>query len=296
MSGYATGHFGKWHLNGLRGPGIPLLKDDPVSPGAVGFDTWLTVSNFFDINPLMSENGSFKSFKGDSSQVIVDEALKFIESSKKSDPEQPFFAVIWDGSPHSPFHASESDRQSFTALERDSQHHYGELVAFDRALGRLRKRLRIMGIADDTLIWFNSDNGGLGNISPDTVGDLRGKKGSIWEGGLRVPAIIEWPNNIKAQITNYPASTMDIFPTIAALLDLPDEVLTKPVDGKSLLPLFQQRITKRKTAIPFYYMDKGALVDNDYKLVALSVKDGKFELYNLAADTNESKNLAKEKP
>lgn len=291
-AGYATGHFGKWHLNGLRGPGVPVLKGDAHGPGAFGFDTWLTTSNFFDINPLLSANGDFKSFKGDSSKVIVDEALKFIEKSITEDTEKPFFTVIWDGSPHGPFEASEADRKDFAELDRDSQHHYGEMVAFDRALGVLRKRLRSLGIADDTILWFNSDNGGLNTVNPNTVGDLRGAKGSIWEGGLRVPAIIEWPGKINPQITDYPASTMDIFPTIAALIGLPDDVLLKPVDGDSLVPLFKQTPDKRSTSIPFFYMGKGALIDNEYKLVALSVEDQKFELYNLATDAKETTNLA----
>ena len=100
-AGYATGHFGKWHLNGLRGPGVPILKDDRHSPGKFGFDHWLSVTNFFDINPLMSENGFFIDLKGDSSKIIVEKALEFIK--EKSNQNIPFFTVIWDGSPHDPF-------------------------------------------------------------------------------------------------------------------------------------------------------------------------------------------------
>ena len=90
--GYSTAHFGKWHLNGLRGPGVPIPIEDTHNPGKFGFDHWLTVTNFFDIDPLMSENGSFVNLKGNSSDIIVREALKFIE--EKSKQNQPFLQLF----------------------------------------------------------------------------------------------------------------------------------------------------------------------------------------------------------
>ena len=102
--GYSTGHFGKWHLNGVRGPGIPIFKDDEYSPGVFGFDRWISVTNFFDIDPILSDNGNIVDFKGSSSEVIVNEAIKFIDENVKE--SKSFFAVIWDGSPHSPFVSS----------------------------------------------------------------------------------------------------------------------------------------------------------------------------------------------
>ena len=237
--GYLSGHFGKWHLNGLRGPGVPVLKDDTHNPGAFGFDEWLTVTNFFDMNPSMSRMGKFEEFKGDSSAIIVGEALKFIRTA--AGKEKPFLTVIWDGSPHSPWVASESDRAAFGELDENSQHHYGELVAFDRALGVLRKGLRELKIADNTLLWFCSDNGGLPKISPDTVGGLRGYKGTVWEGGLRVPGIIEWPAVIKPRVTAHPASTMDIFPTIADILGLSKSVMLRTCRRHQLKTSFRKR-------------------------------------------------------
>src|SRR6056297_550591 len=76
--GYATGHFGKWHLNALRGPGVPIFKDDPNGPAGFGFDMWVSVTNFFDLDPLMSDQGEFKALEGTSSEVIVDQAVQFI--------------------------------------------------------------------------------------------------------------------------------------------------------------------------------------------------------------------------
>ena len=82
-AGYATGHFGKWHLNGLRGPGVPVLKSYPNGPQDFGFQKWVSVTNFFDLNPVMSRNGKFEEFKGDSSEIIIEEALQFITEQKK---------------------------------------------------------------------------------------------------------------------------------------------------------------------------------------------------------------------
>lgn len=293
-AGYVTGHFGKWHLNGMRGPGVPVLGDDTHNPGAFGFDEWLTVTNFFDRNPLMSRKGKFEEFVGDSSEIIVSEAMEFISTATKQ--QKPFLAVIWDGSPHSPWVASDADRKPFAKLDLDSQHHYGELAAFDRSIGVLRKGLRDLGIADNTLVWFCSDNGGLPKIMPDTVGGLRGNKGSVWEGGLRVPCVIEWPSGVKPRITQYPASTMDIFPTIVDILGLPKAVLLEPIDGISLTPLFGNELVKREKPIPFRYEKKGALVDNSYKLVVNSIENELFSLYDLKSDPTESKDISKQSP
>ena len=288
-AGYATGHFGKWHLNGFKGPGVPVLKDDPRGPGVFGFDEWLSVTNFFDRNPLLSRMGKFEEFKGDSSEVIVGEALKFIKRQAAS--ETPFLSVIWYGTPHSPFAASDQDKADFGGLDKRSQDHYGELVAMDRSIGTLRKGLRDLGIADNTLVWFCSDNGGLPKIKPDTVGGLRGNKSTIFEGGLRVPAIIEWPAVIKPRITKHPSVTMDIFPTIAAIVGLDETAMLQPCDGMSILPLLGGEIGRRIKPIPFRHTGRAAFIDNDYKLLTQKIEKGVFELYNVTEDISETKNL-----
>ena len=139
-AGYATAHFGKWHLNGMRGPGVPIFANDTHHPGVFGFDKWLSVTNFFDRNPLMSRQGEFESFTGDSSEIIVDEAIKFIAA--QAEANQPSFTVIWFGTPHSPFMAAEEDAKPFSHLDKNSQDQHGELVAMDRSIGTLRNRLR----------------------------------------------------------------------------------------------------------------------------------------------------------
>jgi arylsulfatase A-like enzyme len=288
QAGYATGHFGKWHLNGLRGPGAPVLASDTHHPGIFGFDEWLTVTNFFDMNPLMSRMGTFEEFKGDSSEVIVDEALKFIR--RMNADGRPSFTVIWYGSPHSPWIASEEDQKAFSELNAKGRLHHGELVAMDRSVGTLRDGLRKLGIADDTLVWFCSDNGGLKGVGSDSVGGLRGCKGNMWEGGLRVPGIIEWPGRIKPRITEYPAAVMDMFPTIVDVLNLPESTMLDVRDGISLVPLFDKELTRRETPIPFQSGDITVLVDNEGKILYRR-KNKRFELYNLKDDPAETTNV-----
>lgn len=294
-AGYATGHFGKWHLNGLRGPGVPILAGDDHNPGEFGFDEWLSVTNFFDRDPIMSRKGEVEEFEGDSSEIIVAEALEFIRRQARA--EKPFFTVIWYGTPHSPFVAAAEDKAAFTDLDDASRNHYGELVAMDRSIGALRQGLRDLSIERDTLLWFCSDNGGLPNIKPGTVGGLRGFKNSVYEGGLRVPAIIEWPARIpEGRVTSYPAVTMDIFPTLAAVTGLPEAVMISPRDGASLVPLFAGEPGKRDKPIPFRHTGRAALVDNDFKLLTQEIGSGKYELYNLIQDPKETQNLIAAEP
>ena len=288
-AGYATGHFGKWHLNALRGPGVPILASDDHNPGEFGFDEWLSVTNFFDRDPIMSRRGRFEEFEGDSSVIVVDQAMTFIGAQAQA--KTPSFTVIWYGTPHNPFKASEADAQPFADLDEQSKHHYGELVAMDRSIGILRDGLRKLEIAENTLVWFCSDNGGLPKISPSTVGPLRGNKGTIYEGGLRVPGIIEWPNQIDPRITKFPASVLDIVPTLLEITGVkyPD---TRPLDGISLKPLLAVEIGRRETPIPFRHMGRAALIDNQFKLLTTKLSAGKFELYNLDDDPSEAKDIA----
>jgi arylsulfatase A-like enzyme len=293
-AGYVTGHFGKWHLNGHRGPGAPIFGDDPRSPGRFGFDEWVSVSNFYDINPLMSRAGQFEEFQGDSSEIAVAEAVKFLDQHRVGG--KPMFAAIWYGTPHSPFKALDDDMAAFVGLNEASANHYGELVAMDRSIGTLRKALRDWGLADNTLLVFCSDNGGLPGISPETVGGLRGNKGSVFEGGIRVPGIIEWPAVIKPRVTNYPACVMDLFPTVAEIVGLPNSAMTMPVDGISIRTLFDKEIGERRAPIGFRYQAKRAIVSDRYKLMTENLDSGRFELFDIIADPQESRDLSAEQP
>lgn len=293
-AGYATGHFGKWHLNGLRGPGVPVVADDAHGPGVFGFDEWLSVTNFFERDPLMSRNGLFVQQTGDSSEVVVADALRFI--GRQVARSKPFFAVIWYGTPHSPWIASEEDRAPFGELDERSQHHYGELVAMDRSIGTLRAGLRELGVERNTLVWFTSDNGGLPRIEPETVGGLRGFKGSLYEGGIRVPAVVEWPAGIQeSRITKYPAVTMDIFPTVAALAGLPETALLQPQDGVDLSPVFDGDDGPREKPIGFRHTGRVALIDNNLKIVDNDREAEALEVYDLESDPSEKQDLTQER-
>jgi arylsulfatase A-like enzyme len=290
-AGYATGHFGKWHLNGFTGPGAPIFKNDGHSPSAFGLDTWLSVTNFFDLNPILSRNGEFEEYIGDSSEIVVEQALKFIRGSAAKD--KPFFTIIWYGTPHSPWMASQNDQRPFPTLDERSKKHYGELVAMDRSIGALRTGLRELDIADDTILWFNGDNGGLSGIKPTTVAHLRGYKNSVYEGGLRVPAILEWPTKITPRISTFPSCTMDIFPTLIELAGLDADSISEVVDGISLKgPLLDGEQQVREEPIGFRHTKRGAMVYNNLKLVTQQVGSGKYEIYDLIKDPSEAKNLA----
>ncbi len=293
-AGYATGHFGKWHLNGIRGPGVPILHTDTHHPGNFGFQNWLSVTNFFDRDPILSRRGKFEEFEGDSSEIVIDEALQFMRRQHKS--RQPFFVVVWYGTPHSPFKASEQDSKTFAELDDQSKHHYGELVAMDRSIGTLRKGLRDLNVADNTLVWYCSDNGGLPKIKPSTVGGLRGNKGTIYEGGLRVPAVIEWPAKIQPRVSRFPASVLDIFPTLLQLVGEDASTDDRPLDGISLTQLFHDDLVVRPKPIPFRHTGKAALIDNRFKLLTTKMTNGKYALYDLETDPAETKDISDREP
>ena len=198
-AGYSTGHFGKWHLNKAT-PDHPLRASNPHNPGELGFDYWLSISTQFNLNPVLSRNGVAEQLEGDGSEAIVDEALKFI--AEETEKDNPVFVLVWYSTPHRIFDASEEDVAPYLdRTDKSSALQLGELAAMDRSIGTLRQGLRDLGIAENTLVWFTSDNGGLPDIDyrpdlpgvhPDSTGHLRGFKKDLYEGGIRVPTIIEF--------------------------------------------------------------------------------------------------------
>jgi arylsulfatase A-like enzyme len=289
--GYTTGHFGKWHLNGVSGPGKPVPGDDPLSPGRFGFDEWFSVSNFFDLDWTFSRKGEEVKVTGDGSDAIVEEALKFIR--KAAAEKKPFLALVWYGNPHTPI-------SSLPEYEKIGGSGYaGEIYGIDHSMGTLRAELRKLGIAQNTLVWFCSDNGAQQDAG---TGGLRGHKATIWEGGLRVPGIIEWPARIrKPAATGVPAVTSDIYPTLLDIVGLTVPNQIQPLDGVSLVPLIEGKMTARPRPIGFWHGSGGrkegghaALTDNVYKLHKIGGE--KFELYDLVKDATETKDLAADMP
>jgi arylsulfatase A-like enzyme len=315
-AGYATGHFGKWHLNGKNGdrdtktpPGRAILASDPLSPGKLGFDEWVSADNFFDLDPVLGRNGVPEKFHGDGSDIAMDEALKFIR--KSAGAGKPFFTVVWFGNPHTPHEALPADKAPYAHLPAPDQNYYGELTAIDRNVGKLRAALRELKVADNTLLWFTSDNGGA--AGPKSTGHLRGAKGTLWEGGLRVPGLVEWPARIpKPFASDVPCSTLDIYPTVLAATGAKAEKQIQPLDGVNLLPLFDRQMDARGKAIPFIARINqpgahAALLDWPYKLhTDASANRGRkgagggevkpVLLFDVSKDPNETTDLAAQQP
>jgi arylsulfatase A-like enzyme len=248
QAGYRTGHFGKWHLGSVQ-------KASPVSPGASGFDVWVSSPNFFDLDPILSDQGRAVPFKGDSSDVTVDVALGFIRDCAAK--KQRFLAVVWFGSPHGPHQALEADRKPYADLPPAEQNFLGEITAMDRAFGRLRTELREQGLRDNTLLWYCSDNGALPRVG--SSGGRRGQKGTIYEGGLLVPSLLEWPARLKAaRVIDLPCVTSDIYPTVLELAGARVE-RQPPLDGVSLVPLLDGKANARSKPIGFWNYPLGGI-------------------------------------
>ncbi|MCR9295390.1 MAG: sulfatase-like hydrolase/transferase [bacterium] len=264
-SGYATGHFGKWHLG-------PVKADSPTNPGAMGFDYWLSHDNFFELNPPLSRNGAAPQvLMGESSEILVEEALGFVRKAKIE--SKPFFVVIWFGSPHEPYSGLERDLAIYddlpeelagTSVELTSnetgmptrrplrdvlRERYAEITAMDRAMGVLREGLEQESVRDDTLIWYCGDNGTP--ASGVLASPLRGQKAQMYEGGIRVPGIIEWPARVRAaRVSQVNAVTSDMFPTICGLAGIP--LPDRPLDGIDLTPVIDGRMARRPQPIFFW--------------------------------------------
>ena len=257
-AGYVTAHFGKWHLGSVR-------AGSPVNPASSGFDEWLSSPNFFDNDPILSREGKAVQTRGESSMVTADAAIEFMR--KHSENKQPFLAVVWFGSPHNPHIATGEERQQYSDQPENLQHYYGEISGMDRAFGKLRQELKTLGISENTILWYCSDNGGQTNKYSLTGG--RGFKGQIWEGGLRVPAMLEWPSRISQnRVSNIPCSTVDIYPT---LLDIAGVKMDdQPVlDGVSILELIENKMAKRIKPMGFWQWGPGKLVSSPKLMAAL---------------------------
>jgi arylsulfatase A-like enzyme len=253
---YATGHFGKWHVG-------PVRADSPVCPGASGFDEWLASPNFFENDPLMSHKGRVVQTRGEGSQVTVDAAIEFIRGAASR--KQPFLVLVWFGSPHAPHEALDQDRRLYADQPEKLQHFYGEITAMDRAIGRLRRELRTLGIAENTLFWYNSDNGA---IPVGSTGGLAGGKGTVDEGGIRVPGIIEWPARIGKPRTSFlPCGTVDIYPTLVEIAGVRVRNQVQPLDGISLVPLIGDRTKSRRKPLGFWVYPVSGIGVNSTKLL-----------------------------
>jgi arylsulfatase A-like enzyme len=239
-AGYATGHFGKWHLGSVR-------AGSPVNPGASGFERWLSAENFYDNDAILSREGKAVRTKGESSAIAADAAIDFMREQAKA--AKPFLAVVWFGSPHHPHRASEEDRAAYAA-EGGKADFYGEIAGLDRALGRIRAEIAALGARENTILWYCSDNGALKGLGAPGG---RGHKDAIYEGGLRVPGILEFPARIPApRATAAVASTSDILPTVLELAGVPLPAGHPPLDGVSLAAVVDGKAEARSRPLGFW--------------------------------------------
>jgi arylsulfatase A-like enzyme len=243
MAGFRTGHFGKWHLGAVK-------QESPVNPGRMGFEEYLSHDNFFEMNPPLSRNGAPPEIHpGEGSEIIVAEAEQF--ARRVHGEGKPFFIVIWFGSPHGPYSGTAEDVGRYAAVpNEDLRRRYAEITAMDRAIGRFRRTLRGLDVAENTLVWFNSDNGLPREHKGESFdGGWRGAKGEVYEGGIRVPGLIEWPAVVRQpRRSAVPGVTSDIFPTVLDLLQLRSPLPERPIDGLSLRALIVDGTMRERPA------------------------------------------------
>ncbi|MFC1794802.1 sulfatase [Planctomycetota bacterium] len=318
--GYTTGHFGKWHLGTLTttekdsNRGGPKGAKHYSPPWEDGFDVcFSTEAKVPTWNPMKSpESGEpygtyywrqdgtkvTENLEGDDSRVIMDRVVPFIRNAV--DKRKPFFTVIWFHTPHLPVLTGPKYRKMYSQYSEDQQHYYGCITALDEQIGRLRSELRGLGVADNTMVWFCSDNGpegkdGKSGRSRGSAGPFRGRKRSLLEGGVRVPGLLEWPSRINAgQVTDIPCSTSDYFPTVMDVLGFRMEEQPEPTDGVSLLPLIEGKMTERPLPIGFESRNQVSLTSKRYKIYSKD-KGKTYMLFDLLNDPGENNDLAAEK-
>ena len=282
-AGYATGLFGKWHLG-----------DAGFGPDAQGFDV--------SVSPPMRENNPTIETGGKSEFAITAAAEKFIEQHR----ERPFFCYVPHYNPHIPLAAApeliEKNRDAFQPI-------YAAMIeTLDMAVGRLMAKVESLGLTERTIFIFTSDNGGLHVLEfPGTPAThnrpYRAGKGYVYEGGLREPLLIRWPGVVKpGSVCETPVVLTDLVPTLLEAGGVDVAKTVGPLDGVSLAKALRGEPMSARTLywhFPHYTNQgsrpAGAIRDGDWKLVE-QFEDGSVELFNLADDITETKNLAEAQP
>ncbi|MDP6633969.1 MAG: sulfatase-like hydrolase/transferase [Phycisphaerae bacterium] len=328
--GYATGHFGKWHLGTLTrekgaqnrwGVWSRKPREHYSPPWVNGVEAcFVTESKVPTWDPMKTPehwkrkgNKEDKPFgndyfvgpdkiardnlEGDDSRVIMDRVVPFIKQAvavKKS-----FLAVVWFHTPHSPVLAGPKHLAMYKDRPEHEAHYYGCLTAMDQQVGRLRKTLNELSVSEDTIMFFCSDNGPARQGKKRHVGSpgpFRGFKLSLLEGGIRVPGIMVWPRRIKQpRVVKTPACTSDYVPTIYEALNIKPKAQPTPLDGISLLGAVFRNETKRAKPIAFAVHGQIALIDNRYKIYSRN-RGKTYSLYDLVDDPGEKKDLADKRP
>ncbi len=263
--GYATAHIGKWHM------GLPTAGRDKPMPAKHGFDYWFGTGNLVypshkDPVNFVRNGTPLGKIEGYACQIVVDGAISWLE--ERRDPDAPFFLNISFHEPHAPIAAPNKIVSQYGDLRDPAAIYSGTIDNTDRAIGRLLAKLEEIDSLENTLIVYASDNG---SYRTDRVGNLRGSKGSNFEGGIRVPGIFFWPGTIATgRVSSEPAGTVDLLPTVCGLLgiDKPEGV---HLDGSDLSPLLMNRAGGFSRHQPLFFL----LPTSD---PAATVREGRFAL------------------
>jgi arylsulfatase A len=289
QAGYITGCFGKWH-NGAH---------YPHNPNGQGFDEFLGFcaghwNNYFDTT--LEHNGKPVKTRGYITDVLTDAAIEFIEKNRA----RPFFCYVPYNAPHGPFQVPDKYFNKYEARGLDDQLAciYGMCENIDDNIGRLLMRLDALGLRDNTIVLFLTDNGAN---SDRYDGDMKGRKGSIDEGGVRVPLFIRSPGRIEPNTeVRQIAADIDLFPTIMDLCGLPMPA-TLPQDGRSLVPLLTGDDRGWPDRMLFTFRSpagnsesiRGSVRTQQWR----AVKGPKrWELYDMVGDPSQRTDVAEEHP
>jgi arylsulfatase A len=301
-NGYATCHVGKWHLNShFNQPSQPQPNDH-------GYDWWLATQNnaapSHEHPTNFVRNGEPIGKVNDySAPFIVKEALTWLKEHR--DKSKPFLLSVWTHEPHYPIKSAPEFKAQYPDLKDDVQkEHHANVTQMDHAFGELMRGLEELKLADNTVVVFTSDNGpegdGVKTPGRGSTGGLRGRKRSMYEGGIRVPGMVRWPGKIKAGTTSdLPAIGSDIFVTAATIAGakLPSD---RVLDGGNLLSILEGKSVERSR--PLYWRCiiarepfKTAMRIGDWKILADEPLT-QFELYNIQADPHEEHELSATEP
>jgi arylsulfatase B len=295
-SGYRTGHFGKWHLG----------HNYPYRPIDRGFDQWVghgdggigTSSDYWGndkMNDTYLRNGRWEKFSGFCTDIFFDEAMKFISA----EADEPFFIYLATNVPHIPWNVLRDWRTPYEGkVPDDTADFFATIARFDRNLGRLRSLLDERGIADNTILVYLTDNGTSGGDNIFNAG-MRGKKGSVYEGGHRVPCFIHWPNGHWGPPGDIDRLTahVDLLPTLIDLCGLTTPKRGHlPFDGRSLAPLLKDPSASWEDRTLFMHMQntREKPVKGMNALVATAtwrLINGR-ELYDIKADPGQQQDVA----
>ncbi|AWM08889.1 arylsulfatase B [Bradyrhizobium symbiodeficiens] len=311
-AGYSTAMVGKWHLGHADKKFWPQNRGfDHFYGNTVGEVDYFTHKRAGIID--WQRNGSFIDEKGYVLTLDGDEAVKLIDKQPK---DKPFFLYFASLAPHAPYQAQKADEDRYaTTITDPTRRTYAAMItSLDDQVGRIVARLERRGMRDNTLIIFSSDNGGPRNAVvasgahskeertesgvkegslPANNGVLRGGKGSLYEGGVRVPTIFNWPAKLKPGVVNEPLHMVDIMPTALALAGATANSADKPLDGKDIWATVANGTpSPHDDILVNVEAFRGAIIKGRWKLVKIALLPGKTELFDLTTDPGEKNNVA----